>query len=291
MGVRRGDGRCPQPVADAVVPVQVAAPGGRQTTALQQHTERTERSDGFGRTLHAGLVFDRQSAEQAGLVDVGREQVGQGKQQRHQGRDRLGLEQNRASAGHHHRINHPGNGQRRDCQRCGDDTVAVEQHAGLEGSRRQIPAHRFNLGRHCCCGQRIQPLHPQGVLSRNAGQGRTAMHPQHRECFEIGLDAGTTAGITAADREREGGQQATHAEIRIIPHLIAVYRTPSSRSWAGRRNCATGRNGNRHEDLGILLRLLLEVLKSRQGRGHPGVAVEHHQQKATAFTHEFPPHR
>ena len=223
-GVDRGMG---EPLARALAAQQVIAPPQRrQTAALDQHRSRAQLEQPRRRPLHIGWGLDGHTAEQPGLVKVGGEQLSQGHQQP-VGRDRVGFQQHRPGARHHHRIDQPRQCQRRQGGGGGLDQRGFEQHAGLERPHRQIAGHRPDLGQQRRRRQRIDPADARGVLGRDAGDGTAAMHLQGHERFEVGLNAGAAAGIAAADGEGDGwgpwarGQFSsilTTKTLRIEPH-------------------------------------------------------------------------
>jgi hypothetical protein len=98
--------------------------------------------------------------------------------------------------------------------------AAVEQHARLEGRHRQIAEHRLDLSAQRLRRQRIHPADTTGVLGGDAAQGRAAVNLQGREGLEVGLDASTTTGITAADGERNRGAGHRRSGGLILRHRL-----------------------------------------------------------------------
>ena len=181
----------------------VAAAQLRQPTPLHQHRRHPLLSQHRSSPFHIGGRGDGQATQQASLVKVGGEQVGQGQQLIAVGLDRLGLQQHRPSPRHHYRIDQLRDRQGRQGPGRGLYQAAVEQHAGLEGRHRQIAEHRLDLGRERLGRQGINPANAAGVLGGDTAQGRAAVNLQRHEGLQIGLNTRTTAGITTADGERD----------------------------------------------------------------------------------------
>jgi len=64
----------------------------------------------------------------------------------------------------------------------------------------QILHDGLDLGRNQRRSYRLQRVHPRRILRGDRGDGARTEHAERVERFQVGLQAGTAAGITPGDR-------------------------------------------------------------------------------------------
>ena len=176
----------------------------------QDHGARTERQhrarERLGFLLLAGGL-EQLAGEHARLGQV-RGEHGRARQDLlHEGPLRVGVEQARARLGDHHRIDDDGGAGRELIQRAGDrerDGRGAE-HPDLDRVDADVGEHRTHLREHDLRRDGMNRGDANGVLGGDRGDRARTVHAAARERLQIGLDAGTAAGVRAGDRERDPG--------------------------------------------------------------------------------------
>ena len=199
-----------------VVEAEIAAP--TQMAALDQHG--------------AGAEFAQPPGGEAHQHRAGRGNAGQGFQFGAVGGDErqtwqqllahrlqhIGLRHRGAGAGDGHRVvDHEGS---LDGSQSAGQHLNVKpgrQQADLDGGRWQIDAEGVDLGGEGLHQHGVDHLHRHRVLGCDGGDDRAAVHAEVVQCVQVGLNAGTAAGVGTGDgpdhRQRVGhGRQVGGAD-------------------------------------------------------------------------------
>ena len=79
--------------------------------------------------------------------------------------------------------------------------LAGEQHAGLDGGRRQFFKDGLDLLPHDSGIARLEAAHAPGILRGDAGNGAGPMHAEGGERLQIRLNSRPAAAVRAGDGE------------------------------------------------------------------------------------------
>jgi len=82
----------------------------------------------------------------------------------------------------------------------GPNNRRIAQRSGLQCGHRKVGHHRFDLLAYELWIQAIDSGYPDRILDRNQGDHRRAVNPVLVKGLQIGLDAGSAAGVRAGDR-------------------------------------------------------------------------------------------
>ncbi len=199
-----------------VVEAEIAAP--LQMAALDQHGAGAEFTQTAGGEAHQFGTADRQSGQGFQLGAVGGDERQTWQQLLAHRLQHIGLRHRGAGAGNGHRIvDHKGG---LDGRQSAGQHLHMEpgrQQADLDGGGRQIDAKGVDLGGEGLHQHGVDHLHRHRVLGGNGGDDRAAVHAEVVQCVQVGLNAGTAAGVGTGDgpdhRQRVGhGRQVGGAD-------------------------------------------------------------------------------
>ena len=147
--------------------------------------------------------------------------------------DGVGIGQRGAAGGDHHRIENDGRADLADPIRHGVGGFGGPDHPDLDRINTDVGHHRVNLRQHDVGGDGVNRCDPQSVLCGDRGDGRHRMAAEHGDGLDVGLDAGTAAGIRACDDEDARCHERTVcAEPVEAPFLFSREKDEASTSSA-----------------------------------------------------------
>ena len=82
----------------------------------------------------------------------------------------------------------------------GPNNRGIAQRPGLDRGHRQVGQHRFDLLAYQLWIQAINSGYPHRILYRDQRDHRRAVNPVLVKRLQIGLDAGSAAGVRAGNR-------------------------------------------------------------------------------------------
>ncbi len=226
----------------------------RQVAPFDERGTGTLRHDVPSCPFHLIRRRDVPSHQDAGLVEVGRDEGGE----RHEplGDEALGVavEQPVARRRDHDRIEHVlRQAALRDAGGHRVHQLRRSEHARLDRRRREIVGDGVDLLADQGPRQRGPAPHAERVLGRDGADYARAEHPELVERLEVGLDAGTPARVRAGDREGD------------------LHLAPGS-AGASFRGAAIGRR-NRRFRIASNLQSTVRDLQRRKARGRRGLAL------------------
>lgn len=205
--------------------------------ALQQHGVGAQLQQRSGRMVGGIGGVDTAAGEQFGLGRIGRDQTGQRQQASAQCVQCGVFEQTRTAGGHHHRVEHH-EWRAVLFEQVGHavDDLGVGQHAELDRLDLEIGKAGIDLGAQECQRRHMHGGDTTGVLRGQCGNGGQAVHAMRGEGLQVGLDAGTTAGIRTGDGQC--GQRAGRGHVAILHCRGAAVQTPFNALGRGRSGAA-----------------------------------------------------
>ena len=158
-----------------------------------------------GCPLHVLRRAQRAVDQQPGLIEIGGDHRGAGKQLAHQRLHRRFFDQHGATGGDHDRIEHYVL-QRVPIDRLGNRThnLGRMQHADLDGVGADVLDDGIDLVAQHLRRHAVDGPHAAGVLRGECGNGGHAVAAQRGNGFQVGLDPGATAAVRTGDGKDAG---------------------------------------------------------------------------------------
>ena len=161
----------------------------------------------------------------------------------------VGLEQPRAGLGHHHRVHDdrgPG-GRRSSASATARVVTRRSEHADLDGVDAEVLDDRAHLRDHHRRATRPRRPRPRRVLRGDGRDRGGAVDARSRERLEVGLDAGSAAGVRAGDGQADRHAVGTARRGGAGPGT--VLRPPARACAASPCGPSAGRGGAEDEEL------------------------------------------
>ena len=178
-------------------------------TALDQHGAGAERAQRLAVPLHLRFVGCACGGadERGGFVEVGRDESGQRQQVVAQSGDGVGRKQCVPVLGQHHGVEHDP-GRTMPAQRVGHgaNDAGIGEHADLHGVDADVVEDGVELRRDEFGVGRMDRAHAMRVLRGQRRDDARAVDAKRRKRLQIGLDAGSAAGVGAGDRKDIGNE-------------------------------------------------------------------------------------
>ena len=189
-----------------------------QMPPLHQYGSRAEIRDHASRIPHLVEGSDRMPRKDGGFLQVGCYERRERKEETTERLHCVGLKQSISTRRDHHGVHHePVQLGLSDRARHLDDQGLGREHARLDGGGSQIVDDREDLSTDLIRRQRMDRSNPDGVLGRDCGDRARAVDPERVEGLQVRLDAGSTSGVTARDRQRDRNRSFVHTERRSLP--------------------------------------------------------------------------
>ena len=141
------------------------------------------------------------AGKRLGLVEVRRHDRGEWEEARHERLDGVGLQQCRAGAREHDRIDDEGKIPPVEKVRHGFDDGNGEEHPGLRRVHADVLVDGVELRSNEIQGQLVHCRDTLRVLRRERHDRARAVATRGREGFQVGLDPGSAAGVRASNRQ------------------------------------------------------------------------------------------
>jgi hypothetical protein len=182
---------------EELVPVEEQVDGRLAVAARHDHRARPQLVNSL-RKLGPRALPRR---ERLRLVQVRRHDRREGEEPRDERPDRVVLEQLRARARDHHRVDDERHRVLLEVVGHGLDQPTREQHPGLRRVDAEIREHCLELVDDELRRQLVDRLHPDGVLRGERDQDRHAVHARAGERLQVGLNPGAAARVGGRDRQ------------------------------------------------------------------------------------------
>ena len=220
--VRRIDARRREDSVPRPIEQDVGRLGAVKMTTLDQDRPRPKPMQHLGQGLHAGLVLGHRAFCEPGcLRKVRRDQGRAGQQVPTNGCDHVWRPETIAARRHKYRIEDDGHvGPRRKPVRDDLRDLTRRQHADLDRRHANVVENGVDLAGQELGRRDVNRGDAPRVLRGQRGQDGHAVAAERRERLEIGLDAGTAAGIRSGDgqevRDRGAGWCGIHLHVDPI---------------------------------------------------------------------------
>jgi hypothetical protein len=195
--VRRGDVVPRHRDVDDVLTVEERVDGLAPVPAGDDHGLRAERVKTAGELG----TRSRSACERLGLHQVGRDHGGEREEPGDERVDGVLAEEAGPRAGDHHGVDDERRGMRREILRDGLDDRRGEKHSRLCAVDADVREDRVELSDDELRRHLVDGRDACRVLCGERDDGAHAVTACCRECLQVGLDAGTAAGIRPGDRQ------------------------------------------------------------------------------------------